>query len=84
MPATMPFWTSGKHATQKRPAVDGVLCSTFQDVDAGGALAAVQSLCDPLDDSSLSAARNAFYYEETGKRLKSHGKPPPTALWPEV
>lgn len=67
---------------QKEEAVDGALRSSFQCVEAGGALAAVQSLCDPLDDSSLSAARNAFYYEETGKRLKSHGKPPPTALWP--
>ena len=51
-------------------------------MDAGGALAAVKSLCDPLDDSSLISARNAFYYEETGIQLKSHGKPPPTALWP--
>ena len=67
---------------RKEEAIDCVLCSTFQDVEAGGALALVQSLFDPLDDSSLSAARTAFYYEETGKRLKSHGKPPPTALWP--
>ena len=63
-------------------AVDDALCSSFQCVEAGGALAAVQSLCDPLDDSSLSSARTAFYREETGKQLRGHEKPPPTALWP--
>ena len=67
---------------RKEEAIDGALCSSFQGVEAGGALAAVQSLCDPLDDSSLISARNAFYCEETGLRLKSLGKPPSTALWP--
>ena len=67
---------------QKEEAIDRVLCSTFQDVEAGGALALVQSLFDPLDDSSLSSARNAFYCEETGIQLKRHGKPPTDALWP--
>ena len=42
----------------------------------------MQSLCDPLDDSSLSSARTAFYREETGKQLRGHEKPPSTALWP--
>ena len=69
-------------AGQKEEAVDGALCSTFQYVEAGGALAAVQSLCDPLDYSSLSSARNAVYCEETGKPLKSRGAPPLDALWP--
>ena len=68
---------------RKEEAVDDVLCSTFQGVDASGALAAVQSLCDPLDDSSLSSARNSFYYEETGIQLQGHGKPPTDALWPD-
>ena len=60
----------------------GVLCSTFQGVEAGKALAAVQSLCDPLDHSSLSSARNAFYFAETGIQLMSHGNAPSGALWP--
>ena len=67
---------------RREGAVDDALCSSFQGVEAGGALAAVQSLCDPLDDSSLSSARTAFYREETGKQLRGHEKPPPTALWP--
>ena len=67
---------------EKEEAVDGALCSSFRDVEVGGALAAVQSLCDPLDDSSLGSARNAFYYEETGITLMGRGKPPPSALWP--
>jgi hypothetical protein len=67
---------------KKEEAVDGVLCSTFQGVEAGKALAAVQSLCDPLDHSSLSSARNAFYFAETGIQLMSHGNAPSGALWP--
>ena len=66
----------------KEEAVDGALCSSFRDVEVGGALEAVRSLCDPLDDSSLGSARTAFYHEETGKQLSAHEKPPPTALWP--
>ena len=72
-----------KKATRWRiEGVDDALCSSFQGVEAGGALAAVQSLCDPLHNSSLGAARTAFYREETGKQLRGHEKPPPTALWP--
>jgi hypothetical protein len=66
---------------RKVEAVDDALRCSFQSVEAGGALKAVQSLCDPLDDSSLSAARNAVYREETGKQLMSRGAPPPDALW---
>ena len=68
---------------RREEAVDGVLCSTFQGVEAGGALEAVKSLCDPLDDSSLISARNGVYYAETGIKLHTNGKPPPDTLWPD-
>ena len=77
------FWRRPKaNQGRKKEAVDRVLCSSFQDVEVGVGRSRQCSPCDPLDDNSLSATRNAVYYEETGKQLKSRGAPPPGALWP--